>query len=678
MSEETTTIKKILQSEIDAVSIAKLRTVPGRGTTYGENALSAEQLKQRFDALPLLAVQKVNEIIDAITSGVLAKTMALEGKTLSEIIEHLATDEQIADLADSVAYIMEDLGTRAKKSDLAARFTCVMEDLDTRAKKSDLNDYARQAEISAARKRLDNLEARIAPDMFIVDDGTAYVKDIPTNVAPYAELRAIGGMTHTVPQYGTENLFDIANVKPYASYSVVVNEENRTVTFLSDALYEDLGSFSELFKGAKIGKRYYLSYNSDSELGEGAAMYSMCTCENPFTLTPEIYYSPVTFEIAYEDTPEYRRFVDTTFSDISLVEVTEALLNTKVTALDITGKNLFDEKAVTHLVDYAENISIHDPRAEEYLRVPIGTSAAAAIFNPVMYLKEGQTVCISADVYIPSGGAPSLDIYVMIHYLEENPSGSGSINSTGAYKAISAYGTWERLSVTRTAKKSGWFRLGTQAKGASVDLRVKNIKVTTDTTDTTFSPYHKTTFAIPAEVQALDGYGWGISSTLHNGIEWDDNGKPRYVKRVAKKVYTSSNFAMFSALKNHADGLYVDNHLIDAKIGNGGYGVSNKFPWGYLISAGQKGVYVSGGAIVFFVGEYATTIEEWKAQLDAWEAEGDPLTVYYELAEPIVTDVSAYFAEDNFIPVEGGGTITAVNEHGLAAPTTIVYQKRGV
>jgi CheY-like chemotaxis protein len=42
------------------------------------------------------------------------------------------------------------------------------------------------------------------------------------------------------------------------------------------------------------------------------------------------------------------------------------------------------------------------------------------------------------------------------------------------------------------------------------------------------------------------------------------------------------------------------------------------------------------------------------------------------------TDISTYFIEDNLIPVEGGGTITAVNAEGLAAPTTIVCQKRGV
>lgn len=40
------------------------------------------------------------------------------------------------------------------------------------------------------------------------------------------------------------------------------------------------------------------------------------------------------------------------------------------------------------------------------------------------------------------------------------------------------------------------------------------------------------------------------------------------------------------------------------------------------------------------------------------------------------TDISHLLPEDNFIRVEGGGTITAVNEHGLAAPTEIIYQMK--
>jgi hypothetical protein len=50
----------------------------------------------------------------------------------------------------------------------------------------------------------------------------------------------------------------------------------------------------------------------------------------------------------------------------------------------------------------------------------------------------------------------------------------------------------------------------------------------------------------------------------------------------------------------------------------------------------------------------------------------------YELAEPIITDISDILPADNLIGVEGGGTITMVNEHEYAVPSEIIYQVKGV
>jgi hypothetical protein len=43
-----------------------------------------------------------------------------------------------------------------------------------------------------------------------------------------------------------------------------------------------------------------------------------------------------------------------------------------------------------------------------------------------------------------------------------------------------------------------------------------------------------------------------------------------------------------------------------------------------------------------------------------------------------VIDISKFISKDNFIEVEGGGTIVAVNKHSLAAPTEIAYMLKEV
>ena len=62
----------------------------------------------------------------------------------------------------------------------------------------------------------------------------------------------------------------------------------------------------------------------------------------------------------------------------------------------------------------------------------------------------------------------------------------------------------------------------------------------------------------------------------------------------------------------------------------------------------------------------------WKAHLADLYAKGTPLEAIYVLGEPIEVDISAYLTDESLI-VEGGGTITAVNEHSQDLPTEITY-----
>jgi hypothetical protein len=68
---------------------------------------------------------------------------------------------------------------------------------------------------------------------------------------------------------------------------------------------------------------------------------------------------------------------------------------------------------------------------------------------------------------------------------------------------------------------------------------------------------------------------------------------------------------------------------------------------------------------VFFCEPPNTTLEEFMEKIKGIE-------LVYALAEPIETDISAYLT-DEFIKVESGGTITAVNEHNYDMPTEVNY-----
>jgi hypothetical protein len=62
-------IEKIKQTEIDSKKISNLPTRPNSAGLYGDKPFSANDLKGRMDALSLLAIDKLNEIIEGMAAG---------------------------------------------------------------------------------------------------------------------------------------------------------------------------------------------------------------------------------------------------------------------------------------------------------------------------------------------------------------------------------------------------------------------------------------------------------------------------------------------------------------------------------------------------------------------------------------------------------------------------------
>ena len=75
---------KITESEIQPLSIASLPTRPTAPTAFGGRGYSSVEMKECFDKLPRLIIERLNLLIDEIDSG-LIQDLALSIKTgLSE------------------------------------------------------------------------------------------------------------------------------------------------------------------------------------------------------------------------------------------------------------------------------------------------------------------------------------------------------------------------------------------------------------------------------------------------------------------------------------------------------------------------------------------------------------------------------------------------------------------
>lgn len=197
------------------------------------------------------------------------------------------------------------------------------------------------------------------------------------------------------------------------------------------------------------------------------------------------------------------------------------------------------------------------------------------------------------------------------------------------------------------------------------------------TTALPYTPYTRNTLPIPEAVRNLDGYGWGIDATYRNYVDFD---KKQFVKWVERKVFDGTERWIDEGVKG------TDTYYTLSKIGDMNsivdiVSICNKYDT-VLFSSGNKliGCFVANStgynqAQINIRPESASSMstEKMKEMCAEWYAQGDPLTVYYALATPIITDISDLLPADNIIGVEGGGTVTMVNEYGYDVPNTITF-----
>jgi hypothetical protein len=186
------------------------------------------------------------------------------------------------------------------------------------------------------------------------------------------------------------------------------------------------------------------------------------------------------------------------------------------------------------------------------------------------------------------------------------------------------------------------------------------------------------TLPIPEELRTFladKGYGRGVEG-YPNYIDFD-----RKVFRQNSGTYIASGTETAQARGQNAAGNYVysvssmfeylyvaqtpmlcDKYTYKGKAGGASAVLS------FTDSAESYYVYYNANSknfYCYFVSS-ASTVEEFLAELKGTRID-------YALAEPIEIDISAYLGNDNFIEVEGGGTITMVNEYEYDIPSTINY-----
>lgn len=192
-----------------------------------------------------------------------------------------------------------------------------------------------------------------------------------------------------------------------------------------------------------------------------------------------------------------------------------------------------------------------------------------------------------------------------------------------------------------------------------------------------YEPYKEDVKTIPAEVQALDGYGLGVNENLYNYLEWQPEDYVKtWHKNVHKIVFTGAEDWQKSGTNGGGvrfqyapavEPKYTTMNDNTVCLSNQYNSVSTTNTWNNI-----DGVTTNEYTIEIKDSRYAD-VDAFKAYLAEQYAAGTPVEVVYELATPEVTDISEFLPDDNFIRVEEGGTIYAENSYHYEVPLENVY-----
>ncbi len=174
-----------------------------------------------------------------------------------------------------------------------------------------------------------------------------------------------------------------------------------------------------------------------------------------------------------------------------------------------------------------------------------------------------------------------------------------------------------------------------------------DIQVELGDTATAYTPYHRNEYAIPEAIKSLPGYGWS-AGTARNYVDYENK---RYVQCVNSADLGTKNWLMYK------DGDYTPFFYLNS-ISDIQGGTSNllcpKYQYTKIdVTGNESGLYVLENTTVRVRDTAYTDATTFKQAMQG-------VMLYYELATPIVTDISTLIDDDFLrnIEVEAGGSIT--------------------
>lgn len=630
--------------------ISNLPTRPNASpSNFGGGGLSASQMKKAYDAMPLFIIARFNELIDYINGKGDAR---LEDDILDAIKDVLASKvetkiEGIATLSDFFESVESgDLAKAIRVSDgksLDETLKTIGEETITEVERI-LAKYeaeklapivaeadilresvsSAQSRLSRVEKKVENLGAGLKLPI-IEDNDVAYTKIVPDGALPSAEVAKVGGMS-----YKSENLFDVSK----AQIGYRCNTEGSLVknTLYATSDYIELNGGTSYYLTNVCGNTYCSAVLfdaskavvGDSTIGNGSVVSGV------LNVGSDAKY--IRINIVVDSVDINTVMVNEGSTALPYSPYFEGLRHAKVTEVKSVGVNL------ANVADFTKTLN------NGYcFDVPLGVK-----------VEVGKKYVVSYDVN--SSVVPfkmAIGVGTATSYKGDIRDGLSLQNGRVTLAAT----------ITETALARGnclWFRPVRFTAPTTCTYTISNVFVKVgDDADGVYTPYTESSLPIPSAVQDLPDNGIGVSATANNYIDWSER---KYHRTCGVVDLGSLNWIGTGGNTFKASGIELGYKY--------GWHLCSKYRFTSNVGI-DKTIYMKDSYYGYYM--IAITDSDY-TDAASFKVAMQGVMLVYELAEPEIIDISHLLPDDNFIRVEGGGTITAVNEYGLAAPTEIIYQ----
>ena len=533
-------------------------------------------------------------------------------------------------------------------------------------------------------KQYDQLKKYINGNYYDYDTDTdsKYVKTVPQGAMPYASLDSVGGKTvvwnqiNKVPTSYIINsgILDGVTVTITDGVLNVVGTPTEDVNFnLSPGAGTIPANHKLLFTRtsggfgwSRIGfgsmgdvDAFFHTYSSDFSAGIKVFLTAGTTYN--FSVKFNIFDLTLLYGSGNEPTTvaEFQQMFPAPYYAFNQ----GTLLSAGVTEVKSVGKNLADYsggQGVPSDTDFA-NTTKRTFTIGKYVKglsynnyyQPTYITALTVADNSITITNDHNSYGVGIPFNCLAG-----EKYVVSYNATNGGAGIGWYTNDGTYISGSASVTsGTALTVPANAKQGV---LVLRPTTANTTATCSNVQIEKGTTATAYTPYQENSYPIPAEIQALEGYGWS-AGTVYNYIDFEAK---KFVKRVA-----SVDLGSLTWINNDSSSpkSYVSDPLTLAKAPANSSIMPNIVVPKYNLVTHNN--YRTSGNITMIPANsgYAKRIlicDDVIADKTALKTSLDGVYLYYELETPVEVDISAYITDDNLIEVEAGGTLTFENQNG--------------